>query len=92
MFLLQGLISAMLVGVIAIVGGIFTFQYWISLPQNTSKLTLYGISLGSIVVSLVNAVIIAVMKNQLFFKLHSYFIVVCIVFKQDLHWNSNISQ
>lgn len=50
----------MILCVIAIVGGIYYFQYWINLPENSNSFVILGFNFASIIASIMNAVVIVV--------------------------------
>lgn len=57
----------MIMCVIAIVGGIYWFQFWLGRPERANKLILLGINFAPIVGSLLNSVVIVTL-NMLYQK------------------------
>jgi hypothetical protein len=48
----------MVFGVIAVVVGIYFFQYWVNQPEQASLFVILGINIGSILASLANSIVI----------------------------------
>ena len=61
--IVTSLIFSMIIGVICIVAGIFVFQWWVTQPGPAAMFTIAGFNVGSIIVSIAQAVVIGILNT-----------------------------
>ena len=57
------IIGTMILGVIAVVASIFTFQWWVSVPANAAIFTIKGFNVGTIIASVASSIVIVILNG-----------------------------